>query len=152
MRAIRKIIVPIDFLQHTRQVIEYAVYIGEKFEAKLKLVHVLEPPHIYGDYDYPSLGLFTDEVVEYAEEKMRQWVEKYRNSSSGFEGVVLRGDIVDSIIQCAKDDDADLIIIGTHGRKGLSKMWLGSVAERVIKRAPCPTLTCNPYKGGRLEE
>jgi nucleotide-binding universal stress UspA family protein len=96
VKVIRKIIVPIDFLQHTEQLVEYAVYIGEKFHAGLEFLHTIEPPHCDGDC---------------------QFVEKYRNSC-----------------------------FGTHGRKGLEKMWLGSVAERVIEGAPCPTLTCNPYK------
>lgn len=145
MKVIRKIIVPIDFLQHTEQLAEYAVYIGEKFHAGLKFLHIIEPPHYYGDYEYPSLGVYAAELAKHAEKKMKHFVEKYRNSCSGCEGKILQGNIADSIIKHANDQDADLIIIGTHGRKGLEKMWLGSVAERVIKSAPCPTLTCNPY-------
>lgn len=146
MRVIHKIIVPIDFLQHTEQLAEYALYIGERFHAGLDFLHILEPPHYYGDYEYPSLGVYAAEMAEHAEEKMKQFIEKYRNSCPGCEGKILHGNIADSIIKYAKDQNADLIIIGTHGRKGLEKMWLGSVAERVIKSAPCPTLTCNPYK------
>jgi nucleotide-binding universal stress UspA family protein len=146
VKVIHKIIVPIDFLQHTEQLAEYAVYIGEKFNAGLVFLHVIEPPHYYGDYEYPSLGLYAAEMAEHVDEKMKQFIEKYSNSSASCEGQVLRGNIADSIIKYAKDKDADLIIIGTHGRKGLEKMWLGSVAELVIKRSPCPTLTCNPYK------
>lgn len=61
-------------------------------------------------------------------------------------GTVLKGDTVDSIVRFAEEEKADLLIIGTHGNKGLEKILLGSVAERVLKRVHCPTLTMNPYK------
>lgn len=146
MKKINEIIVPIDFLRHTDQITEYAVYMAEKFGASLKFVHVIEPPQSVADQEYPSLRSYTAEVVTSAEEKMKQLVEQCRNNFSGCEGTILKGDIVDTLIKYAQDKEGDLIILGTHGRKGLSKMWLGSVAERVIKSAPCPTLTCNPYK------
>jgi nucleotide-binding universal stress UspA family protein len=76
---------------------------------------------------------------------MDQFIKKYREVCSNCEGKVLQGNIVDSIIKYTNDEKAELIIIGTHGRKGLEKMWLGSIAERVIKNSPCPTLTYNPY-------
>lgn len=148
MKKIYRIIVPIDFLQHTSQLVTYAVYIAKKLTATLHFAHVVENPDLYGDYDFPppSMVLFNTEAVKQAEEKMNQLVEETRNISPGCEGKICRGDIVDSLIDYAKEKGADLIVIGTHGRKGLEKMWLGSVAERVIKGAPCPTLTCNPYK------
>ena len=80
---------------------------------------------------------------------MKALVAKYKKDFTECEGKVIRGDTADSIIKYAADEQADLLIIGTHGRRGLEKMWLGSVAERVIKGAPCPPLTCNPYKGTR---
>lgn len=146
MKEIRKIIVPIDFLEHTDQLVEFALYIAKQLGATLRFTHIIEPPHNYGYYEYPSLGALTEEVAEHTEKQMKSLVEKNRENCPGCEGNILRGNIVDSIVNYAKDEKADLIIIGTHGRKGLEKMWLGSVAERVIKRAPCPTLTCNPYK------
>ncbi len=147
MKKIHKIIVPIDFLQHTDQLVEYAVYIAKSFGATLYFVNVVENPHLYGDYDFPppSMVLFNTEMVKKAEEKMQQLVDKTKTAGPGCEGKVCQGVVVDAIIDYAQETDGDLIIIGTHGRKGLEKMWLGSVAERVIKRASCPTLSCNPY-------
>lgn len=148
MKKIHKILVPIDFLQHTDHLMEYAVYIAKSFDATLYFVNVVENPHLYGDYDFPppSMVLFNNEMVKMAEQKMNQLVDKSRVVCPECEGKVCQGDVVDSIIAYAKDIGSDLIIIGTHGRKGLEKMWLGSVAERVIKRASCPTLSCNPYQ------
>ena len=63
--------------------------------------------------------------------------------------MVLRGDTVDAIIEYVEEKKIDLIIMGTHGAKGIEKILLGSVAERVLKRVSCPTLIFNPYKGER---
>jgi nucleotide-binding universal stress UspA family protein len=146
MREIHKIIVPVDFLQHTDSLVSFALYAAKRFESALRFIHVVDNPHNYAEYSYPSIGVFEVELMEYAEANMKQLVEKHRTSSSDCEGKVFRGNVVENIISFAQDEEGNLIIIGTHGRKGLEKMWLGSVAERVVRRAPCPTLTCNPYK------
>ena len=146
MKEIHTIIVPIDFHQHTDQLAEYAGYIGKQFGARLKFTHIIEPPQGIAPYEYPSFGAFRAEVSKHVEEEMTQFLNKYRKTYPDCEGKIFQGNIVDSIIKYANDEKADLIIIGTHGRKGFQKMWLGSVADRVIKNAPCPTLTCNPYK------
>ena len=146
MKQIEKIVVPVDFLQHTNKVTEYALYVAQKLDAAIFFAHVVEEAHVYGDFADPSLDNYVSRVAEHAEARMNKLVDQFRNSCSGCEGKVYQGDITDSIIMCAVEQDADLIIIGTHGRKGLEKMWLGSVAERVVKKAPCPTLTFNPSK------
>ena len=146
MKEIHKIIVPIDFLEHTDQLIEYAGYIAKKFDARLHIIHIVEPPSTYAGYEYPSLGSFSEEMIKLAQTMMQELIDRKQSKLAGCERKVIKGDIIDSIIQYTEDVKGDLIIIGTHGRTGLSKMWLGSVAERVIKRAPCPALTCNPYK------
>lgn len=146
MKDIKTIIVPIDFLEHTEQIADYAVYFAKQFGAGLKFTHIIESPLILAPYYYPSLRTFTVEVSEHVEEEMQKFIKKYSEICPGCEGKIFRGNIGDSIIEYANVENADLIIIGTHGRKGLSKMWLGSVADRVVKNAPCPTLMCNPYK------
>lgn len=147
MKEIHKIIVPIDFQQHTGRVVDYAVYIAQKLNAGLYFTHVVEDAVVYGDFtDSTSLASFEDRQAEHAERMMKKLVEENKNTCTSCEGKVSRGDVVDTIIQYAREEGGDLIVIGTHGRKGLEKMWLGSVAERVVKRAPCPTLTFNPFK------
>lgn len=146
MQHIQKIIVPVDFLEHTDQILDYAGYIAKTIGATLHCIHVVAPPQTYTGYEYPSLSSLDREMAELAENQMQILIDKNRRTLPNWEGKVLKGDVVDTIIQYTQDEQGDLIIIGTHGRKGLSKMWLGSVAERVIKRAPCPTLSCNPYK------
>lgn len=147
MKEIQKIIVPVDFLEHTDQLAEYALYIAKQFSASLKFIHIIEPPYDFGNYECPSSGEFTLAVEKHSKRKMERLLKKYKEVCPDCQGTVLQGNIVDSIIKHAETEKAELIIIGTHGRKGLEKMWLGSVAERVIKTSSCPTLTCNPYKG-----
>ena len=146
MQPIRKIIVPVDFLEHTDQLLEYGGYIAKTMGAALHCIHVITTPQKYAGYEVPSLSSLDREMLEIAKEQMQALIDQNRRTLPNWEGKVLKGDIVDTIIEYAQEEEGDLIIIGTHGRKGLSKMWLGSVAERVIKRAPCPTLSCNPYK------
>jgi nucleotide-binding universal stress UspA family protein len=62
------------------------------------------------------------------------------------DGTVIRGDVVDEVVKYAEEEKAGLVIIGTHGTKGLERILLGSVAERVLKSVHCPTLTMNPYR------
>ena len=146
MKEIHKIVVPVDFSEHTEQLVEYAIYIGQKFEARLKFVYVIEPIEPWGDSDFPSLSVYSAEAAKRIKEEMAELVLKIGKKYSLCEGKVLQGDIPETIVQYAQTEGSDLIVIGTHGRKGLQKFWLGSVAERVIKTSPCPTMVCNPYK------
>lgn len=146
MRPIHKIIVPVDFYEHTDQIIDYAGYIAKTMNASLHCIHVVAASQKYAGYEAPSLSSLDREMLAFAKEQMQLLVDKNRDTLPTWEGKILKGDIVDAIIEYTEEEQGDLLIIGTHGRKGLRKMWLGSVAERVIKRAPCPTLTCNPYR------
>jgi hypothetical protein len=84
--------------------------------------------------------LFMDTLIQLTADK------KNRKKFPDCTGEVITGDPVDEILECGRDKDADLIIISTHGLKGLEKILLGSVAGRVVKRAHCPVLTMNPFK------
>ena len=146
MKEIQKIIVPVDFLEHTDNLIAFALYMAKKLDGTIRFIHVVENPYSYAEYSYPSMNTFQTELVDLAEEKMKRLVEKNSTTCSGCEGKVLIGNVVESIIDFVTEEKGDLVIVGTHGRKGLEKMWLGSVAERVVRRSPCPALTCNPYR------
>lgn len=146
MQTNNTIIVPIDFLTHTDKVAAYALNMAKKLNATLHFLHVVEEVNIYGDYMGPTIKHFVPQMMELSQEKMDNLVTKNNTSETPCQGKVLNGDVVEGICAYAEKNKADMIIIGTHGRKGLEKMWLGSVAERVVKNAPCPTLTYNPSK------
>jgi nucleotide-binding universal stress UspA family protein len=81
-------------------------------------------------------------MIEAAEKKMESFLAQYKNVKAK----VLIGDVAEEIIRHAEESGMDLIVMGTHGYKGLEKVMFGSVAEKVVRSSPCPVLTINPYK------
>lgn len=147
MQEIHQIIVPVDFSKTTSQLVDYAISMAEKLSARIHFVHVAE---INQGHDMllgsSVFGDFKKKIIAAAEERMANLVKDNSERCKGCMGKVVNGDIVDAIIDYSKNEKADLIIISTHGAKGLEKILMGSVAERIIKKAPCPTLSYNPYK------
>ncbi len=147
MQEVHQIIVPVDFSKTTAKLIDYATHMAEKLSATIHFIHVAE---INQGHDMllgsSVFGDIKDKIIAAAEERMANLLEDNGERCKGCTGKVVNADIVDAIIDHAKNEKADLIIISTHGTKGLEKILLGSVAERVMKKAPCPTLIYNPYK------
>ncbi|MCB2180908.1 MAG: universal stress protein [Desulfobulbaceae bacterium] len=147
MNEIKNIVVPVDFGKNTEKLVKYAVDMAAKCSAKIHFIHVATSRQ---GYDM-MLGItsFKDivkQVREASEKKMENLVEDCSDYGGGCSGKVVDGDVVDGIVAYAEAEGADLIIVATHGASGLEKILLGSVAERVIKRAHCPVLSFNPYK------
>jgi len=151
MQDIQQIIVPVDFHQHTDDLAEFAMGIAGKLGAKLTFVHVIEEVvhYAYSEYNPITFSDIEKELRGLADKKMAALLEKIKAACPDCAGEILAGNVADSIVGYAADKDAGLIIMGTHGAQGIEKVFLGSVAERVIKRAHCPTLVFNPYKGER---
>ncbi|MCP3931927.1 MAG: universal stress protein [Bacteroidetes bacterium] len=146
MKELSKIIVPVDFLTHTDKLVEYGIYMAEKLSAKIHFVHVVS--FYSGDamLENPYFHRFQDEALDDAKERMSNLIEDTQEKLPGCTGEVLSGDPVEIIVELAKAMDSDLIVISTHGAKGLEMIMLGSVAKRVLKRAHCPVLIMNPFK------
>ncbi len=147
MKEITKIVVPVDLDKHTQKLVDFAIYIGKRLSAHISFVHITEF-YTTGDMmlGSPSLEGINKERAERAKVLMENLVEDNKEKYADISSDVFDGDIVDTIVKYAADEQAGLLIIGTHGAKGLEKILLGSVAERVLKRVHCPTLTINPYK------
>jgi len=147
MEKAQELLVSVDFQQHTQKLVDFAIDVAKRLNAHLTVIHVLEFIIPYDDYSPESYKKFDDKLLAHVENKMEVLIEQCKTSIPECKGVVLRGDVIESIVTSAKDSKADLIIMGTHGAKGIEKILLGSVAERVLKRAPCPVLMFNPFKG-----
>ena len=147
MQEITKIVVPVDLEKHTQKLVDFAIYMAKKLGSQINFIHVTEF-YVSGDMmlGSPSLEDINHERVKQAKEVMTNLIKDNKAKYDKMSGVVYKGDIVDTIVGYAADEKAGLLIIGTHGAKGLEKILLGSVAERVLKRVHCPTLTMNPYK------
>ncbi len=138
-----KILIPIDFTGLANEAIEIAINIGKKYNSKMFLLTVSEIANVgYGELVLP------EEVFEQHRKIIRENLEKYANQleKEGFEVemAIREGIVYEEIIEHAKEKRVGLIVMPTHGRKGLEKFFMGSVSEKVVKSAHCPVLTFNP--------
>ncbi len=148
MTEFKKIMVPIDFSENSPRVLEAAVDIAEKFEASLSIVFVAQSFEDYSGFFVPHMPIsqFEDEMVEGAEKKMVSFLAENLKSDLPHSSTVLKGDVAEELTEYAAKNGIAMIVMGTHGYKGLEKVLFGSVAEKVVKTSPCPVLTINPYK------
>ena len=137
--SVRKVLVPLDFSDPSLQALQYARRFAAPSQAELVLLYVIEP------VAYPAeLGVVINLDADLAERALGE-LEKLRHQHlSDYPATrsLVRSGVADAeIITTAKDEHADLIVIGTHGFSGLKHFLLGSTAERVVRDAPCPVLT-----------
>jgi nucleotide-binding universal stress UspA family protein len=138
--SLKKILVPTDFSESSNAAYKYALRFGQQFRAELHVIHIFEPVLSPQFANLPGAPAFSDDERTSAEEKLRVWAD-----SAGAMGVrtnmlVRNGLPAHEIVEAAKDIDADLIIIATHGHTGWKYFCIGSTAERVVRAAPCPVL------------
>ena len=150
MLEIRNILVPIDFHQHSEALVDLALFITQKLgAAQTTFIHVMPQLPDYSDYKPDTLKQLEASFLAHAESKMTALMETVKGRAHGIDGVVVSGDATNAILAYAREQPADLLVIATHGSQGIEKVLLGSVADRVIKGAPCPTLVFNPFNKER---
>ena len=139
--AFRTIVVATDFSDASALALEYARVLAKKFGAGLRVLHVVETPRPLGtEIIYaPEAMSVSDVAIADAQRLMGETVAKFEGMP--VVGQVLLGNPARKIVEYASDHDVDLLVIGTHGRSGLSHLLMGSVAERVVRTAPCPVFT-----------
>ncbi len=142
IQLFRKVLCPIDFSEHSLTALDVALKVVQQNDAKLYILNVaplqagsvgLQPVPM-DPYGYLEKGRH-EQLVKLAGEKIP--------GSVRYETLVVSGDPAQKVLDTAGDLDADLIVMGTHGRKGLSHLVLGSVAERVVRESPTPVLTAH---------
>ena len=151
MADIRRILVATDFSDYSKEAIDYAVYMGKNFKADLYLLHVFEPAYI--SPGGVILSVVPDEVHtwikqirEDSNQKLNFLSEEIRKEISRVESRMMTGTAFEAILKFSEEIPADLIVLGTHGRTGMAHVFIGSVAERVVRKAQCPVLTVRPTK------
>jgi nucleotide-binding universal stress UspA family protein len=144
MKDIKKILAPVDFSENSQKVLESAVFFAGKCEAELHVIYVVQSFEDYSGFFVPHTPIikFEEEMIQSAEKKMEDFLQGHREATAK----VLSGDVAEEIVDYASRAGIDLIVMGTHGYKGIEKIMFGSVATKVVKSAPCPVLTINPYK------
>ncbi len=139
-----KIIYPTDFSHCGTAALRLATSLARDTGAKLLIVHVEESPLAYGG------GEMYYGIPEPASEDLQKMLDRVvpTDPAVAYEHRLLAGEPATAIAELAAEENADMIVMGTHGRTGLTRLLMGSVAEAVVRRAPCPVLTfkhpCGP--------
>jgi nucleotide-binding universal stress UspA family protein len=139
---IRRILVPIDFSSHAEPVLEWAAHLAKQHGSKILLLHAYHLPvefqQMEGAYLPPE---FWANVKTEAKQTLDRSADELREQGLDVEAIVREGYAATVIEEEAERQEADVIIIGTRGLSGLKHLLLGSIAERVVQKAPCPVLT-----------
>lgn len=142
MIALKKILVPTDFSECSDVAVKYARAFAEAFGASLHLLHVIQDPYTqpWAAEAFPApLGEMLAQWQQQATARLTSVLDE-KERGTGVAATVV-GSPFHEIVRYAAEQDIDLIVIGTHGRGALGHMLLGSVAEKVVRKAPCPVLT-----------
>lgn len=142
MQLPTSILVPIDFSTYSEQALDYAVMLAAKLDAKIHLINAIPIPAL----GVPELGValtasMIDTLVADNQRALDKIAASKRDVAKIGSVIIRSGDARDVILNAVEELKADLIVMGTHGRRGVSRALLGSVAEMVVRTAPCPVLT-----------
>ena len=141
---IKSILMPTDFSEYSRYAMEYAISFAGQYKAKLYVLHVLVSPHALVGYEAAPFvsyeRLFAD-MKRSADEAMVRFVTDEMRKEVEVETAITQGAPFLEILKFAKEKETDLIVIATHGRTGLKHALFGSVAEKVVRKSPCPVLS-----------
>jgi nucleotide-binding universal stress UspA family protein len=146
MKKIEKILFPIDFAENFETLFPWVSTFVNQFDATLYVLFVAQDLADVTSFHVPhgNLQQFQEEVLKAAQKKMSVAAKEEFKAFKKVEARVSQGAPADKIIETAKNEGIDLIIMGTHGRKGLERAIFGSVCDKVVRMAPCPVLTVNP--------
>jgi nucleotide-binding universal stress UspA family protein len=146
--AIRRILVPVDFSETSLEALNYALDLARRFQAQVSVLHVVEPvvTTIPGHLYAPAVdtGAILDQQIGLAREHLAGLERKLNRRGKKVRSALVVGTPYLEIVERAKKTKADLVVMATHGRTGLSHLFIGSVAEKVVRSAPCPVLTLRP--------
>jgi nucleotide-binding universal stress UspA family protein len=140
---IKTILFPTDFSNGARAAMDHAISLAKDYKAKLILLYVIQDISIAEWYIPSSIsaGELVEDMQKSAWQEMDKWIAEVSLQVKDVEKMVVRGVPFVEIIRTAKERNADLIVIGTHGRTGIDHMLFGSTAEKVVRKAACPVLT-----------
>ncbi|MHC4307289.1 MAG: universal stress protein [Planctomycetota bacterium] len=141
MISLKKILCPIDHSDCSKEALKYAVSFAMKDEAKLYLLHIIDIRSFSEGLDAMSKPIPDEETLEQLRTKLLDCIPKEIRDDMDVEATVIQGIPFAEIISTAKEKEIDMIVIGSHGRTGISHMMMGSVSEKVVRKAHCPVLT-----------
>ncbi|UCD82288.1 MAG: universal stress protein [Desulfobacterales bacterium] len=148
MQEFNRILFPVDLSESSTKIVPYVQAVAKKFESQ---IHILFAARVFDHFTsmyvpHPSINKFEKELIEGAEKRLYEFVDENFGEFPHTKTAVVAGDPSEEIIRYIRENKIDLVVMGTHGRKGMDKIIFGSVAERVVKTAPVPVMVVNPYK------
>jgi len=150
--SVKSVLFATDFSATSEAALPYAVAICRRFGATLHAAHVLSDAALLmmtGGVDYVSMGTLYEDAHSEAKEKLDQIALRLGDLPHRYH--VRHGEVWKSLAGIVTENEIDLIVVGTHGRTGLGKLLLGSVAEDILRHAPCPVLTIGPKVSGHAK-
>ena len=148
MIQLNRILVPTDFSEFSKPAMDHGCAIAARFAAQLHLLHVVPDPAMLvpeaAAFSVESMQAQTDAMVAESVEALKKLPTDGWDDGQPIVRDVRIGTAFMEIIEYAREKDIDLIVIGSHGRSGLMHILMGSVAERIVRKAPCPVLTVKP--------
>src|SRR5579872_5243443 len=148
--SVKNVLFATDFSPTSEAALPYAAAICRRFGSTLHNVHVLSDASLMlmtGGVDYVSMGTIYEDAHAEARQRLDQLSERVEGISH--RNYVRHGQVWKSLCGLIHENEVDLVVVGTHGRTGLGKLLLGSVAEDILRHSPCPVLTVGPHVSGR---
>ena len=148
MKEFKKILFPLDLSESSEKIVPYVQTMAKRFDSKIYLFFAARVFDYFTSIyvPHPSINQFEKEIIDGAEKRLYEFVDEHFKEFPRTETAVVAGDAAEKIIEYIEDQHIDLVIMGTHGRKGMDKIIFGSVAERVVKMSPVPVMIVNPFR------
>lgn len=149
MVEFNKILFPVDLSEISSQLVNYVRVMADRFSAEVHVINVMREPlaNTSGiDMSREDLDRIRAGVLDGARIQLEDFAQGYFGDLSPVTTAQLRGDPSDEILGYIKQQGINLVVMGTHGRKGLDKIIFGSVAQRIVQMSPAPVLTVNPFR------
>jgi nucleotide-binding universal stress UspA family protein len=142
MHTLKRILVPVDFSPCSRAAVEYALFLAERFDATVDVLHVWQEPQTVWEPMSMVPPKFNVFAGTRASAEMKAFLSEIEETMEGIvHGRLECGDPYRTILEMAGREHYDLLVLGTHGRTGMTHLLLGSLAESVVRKSPCPVLT-----------
>jgi nucleotide-binding universal stress UspA family protein len=147
MKPIQTIVVPTDFGTPAQSALAYAVELAEGLKAKVILLHVFELPFVgFPDGVLVASAELAGRIVNASQKALDDAVAAYQGSKVPITALLKQGDAREIVLAVAEEVGADLIVMGTHGRRGVARALVGSVTESVVRISPIPVLTVHDHE------
>jgi nucleotide-binding universal stress UspA family protein len=145
--AVHRILVPTDFSHTSDGAVQVAIELAGQFNAELELLHVHQlPAYVFPDGMVPLSPSLLEELQRSVQAELERHAERGRAVGRKVATRSRIGVVHAEILREAEEGQFDLVVMGTHGRTGIGHVLMGSVAEKVLRRAPCPVLTVGPQR------